>query len=150
MLKKELQVNELILIPVQPNDLTGHSDGMVRFYNENTILVNKFDESVSWMERYNRAIRLSGLEQIPFPFKHSEDKADNDEYTAHGCYINFAQIGKTIIFPQFGGEFSNMDKLALKRVEKFYPECAIEPINVDSISLHGGVLNCCTWNIHLR
>jgi agmatine deiminase len=149
MLKKELQVNDLIFIPVQPYDLTGHSDGMVRFYNENTLLVNEFDESISWMERFNRAIRLSGLKRIPFPYHASEKRADADEYTAHGCYINFAQIGKTIIFPQFGREFSKMDKLALKRVEKFYPDSAIEPINVDSISLHGGVLNCCTWNIHL-
>ncbi len=149
MLKKELQIDELFFIPVQPDDITGHSDGMVRFYNEITILVNDFDESISWMERFNRAIRLSGLVPILFPYQPTERRTEDGKLTAHGCYVNFAQIGKLIIFPQFGEEFSDTDRIAFKKLEELYPspEYTFETINADSIALEGGVLNCCTWNI---
>jgi agmatine deiminase len=147
-LKKGLKVNNIYFIPVQPEDITGHSDGMVRFFDENTILVNDFDESPSWMERFNRSIRKTGLNVIQFPYQPSKERKDG-EFTAHGCYINFAQIGKLIIFPQFGKEFSRTDKIALQRMEKLYPapNYIIETINADSSAWHGGVLNCCTWNI---
>jgi agmatine deiminase len=148
ILKKALRVNELIFLPVQPKDASGHSDGMVRFYDENTVLVNDFDESPTWMGKLNSSIRKAGLKIIPFPYQPSSTKK-NEEYTAHGCYINFAQIGKLIIFPQFGGDFENSDRIALQNINELYPspEYDIETINADSIAYHGGVLNCCTWNI---
>jgi agmatine deiminase len=149
LLKEALEVKEVIIIPKQPEDLSGHADGMVRFYNDNTILVNELSESPSWMDRLNRSIKLSGLKDIPFPYQYSERRNKVGEYTAHGCYINFAQIGKLIIFPQFGDEFSDTDVRALQKIQELYPapEYIIEPINADSIAWYGGVLNCCTWNI---
>lgn len=149
MLNDALDVNMLVIIPKQPNDLSGHSDGMVRFYNENTILVNEFDETQSWMDKFNRSIRLSGLEPIPFPYQYSERRNNGGEYTAHGCYINFAQIGKLIIVPQFGKEFADTDTRALNKIQELYPtpEYIVETINADSIAWNGGVLNCCTWNV---
>lgn len=147
-LKEALCVDDLYFLPVQPLDRSGHTDGMIRFYNEKTLLVNEFDESPSWMERFNRPIRSSGLETIPFPFIPSQ-RVKNYEYTAHGCYINFAQIGNLIIFPQFGKEFANTDNLALRKINELYPShnYQVEPINAESIAWYGGVLNCCTWNI---
>jgi len=148
MIKKALRINDLFFIPVQPYDLSGHSDGMVRFYNDSTLLVNEFFESSSWMNRLNLALLKTRLKSLPFPFKKSPHK-NRGEYTAHGCYINFAQIGKLIIFPQFGGEFSETDETALKRIKELYSdkEYVIETINCDSIAWDGGVLNCCTWNV---
>jgi agmatine deiminase len=147
-LKKALRIEELIFIPIQPQDITGHADGMVRFYNENTVLVNEFTESASWIDKLNRAILKAGLEIICFPYQESTRK-ENMEYTAHGCYINFAQIGKLIIFPQFGGEFSKSDEDALNKIKELYPspEYQVEPIDADQIAYNGGVINCCTWNI---
>lgn len=148
ILKKALCVDELIFIPIQPQDLTGHADGMVRFYDENTVLVNEFTDSPSWKDKLKRAIRKAGLEIIPFPYQESTIK-ENKEYTAHGCYINFAQIGNLIIFPQFGREFTNSDEVALNKIKELYPspKYQVETIDADSIAYNGGVLNCCTWNI---
>lgn len=147
-LKESLCIDDLFFLPVQPFDRSGHTDGMIRFYDEKTILVNEFNESPSWMERFNRSIRSSGLETIPFPYLQSH-KVKNYEYTAHGCYINFAQIGNLIVFPQYGKEFANTDNLALRTIKELYPSpnYQVEPINAESIAWYGGVLNCCTWNI---
>lgn len=151
ILKKELKVDEIFIIPRQPNDWSGHIDGMVRFYDEETLLVNDFSqETVSWKKRFDAAIRKTGLKIIELPYVHSERQAEDREYTAHGCYINFAQIGNTILFPQFGKEFGNYDALALNKAKELFkaPQYHVEPINADSISFEGGVLNCCTWNIY--
>lgn len=147
-LKEALHIDDLFFLPVQPKDTSGHSDGMLRFYDENTILLNEFNESPSWMDRLNRSIRSSRLTVIPFPYKPSSH-VNNKEYTAHGCYINFAQIGNLLIFPQFGKEFANTDNLALRKINELYPapNYQVEPINAESIAWYGGVLNCCTWNI---
>jgi agmatine deiminase len=150
ILRKALQVEEVFIIPKQPDDWSGHADGMLRFYDENTLLVNDFRQaSPSWRKRMESALKKTGLKIEEFPYRHSERRNDDGEYTAHGCYINFAQIGNTILFPQFGNEFANFDAQALKRVKELYkgPDFNIYPIEVDLLPSEGGVLNCCTWNI---
>ncbi|GAB6044508.1 hypothetical protein JCM11957_01060 [Caminibacter profundus] len=39
-IKNLLEVDELIIIPKQPWDMFGHTDGLIRFIDENTVLVN--------------------------------------------------------------------------------------------------------------
>jgi agmatine deiminase len=151
ILRKELQVDEIFIIPRQPNDWSGHADGMVRFYDEDTLIVNDFSlESPSWKKRFDAAIKKTGLKIIELPYVHSERRSEDGENTAHGCYINFAQVDDTILFPQFGKEFSNYDALALNKAKELFepPKYHVEPINADSIAFGGGVLNCCTWNIY--
>lgn len=36
-IKNQLQVNQVIIIPQEPNDFVGHADGMVRFIDEETV-----------------------------------------------------------------------------------------------------------------
>lgn len=149
ILRKELQVEGIFIIPRQPGDWSGHADGMLRFYDENTLLVNDFSqETPSWRKRMDLALKKTGLDIIEFPYVHSERKSDDGEYTAHGCYINFAQIGNTIFLPEFGEEFSIYDSVAFNKAKELYEGYTIVQINADSIAWDGGVLNCCTWNIH--
>jgi agmatine deiminase len=151
ILRKELCVDEILIIPRQPNDWSGHADGMVRFYDEDTLLVNDFSqESPSWKKRFDTAIKKTGLKIIELPYVHSERQAEDGEYTAHGCYINFAQVGDTILFPQFGKEFGNYDALGLNKAKELFKASKyhVVPVIVDSIAFEGGVLNCCTWNIY--
>ncbi len=150
ILRKELKVDDIFIIPRQPNDWSGHADGMVRFYDEHTLLVNYFtQESSSWRKRLDSAIRKTGLNTIDFPYVHSDRRTSDGEYTAHGCYINYADVGDTIFFPKFGNEFSNNDCMALDRAKELFkePKYQVLSVDADSIAWDGGVLNCCTWNI---
>jgi agmatine deiminase len=147
ILKKALKVDELYFIPVQPFDYTGHADGMVRFSDKDTLLVNDFSkESSTWRKKLYKALKQTGLEIIPFPYVHSDEKEDGD-WTAKGCYINYAQIGNLILFPQFK---INEDGKALQRINELYPEPKyyVETIDTNLIAREGGVLNCITWNIY--
>ena len=78
MLRKALGVAELHFIPVQPYDYTGHADGMVRFLNENTLLVNDYSstkESDSWQKKFYKAIDKIEIDVIPFPYAVFEKKS---------------------------------------------------------------------------
>ena len=54
-----LQVNQVIFIPVEPGDDTGHSDGMVRFVDEQTVVANDY----SGIE-VSRKFKDRGLRQL--------------------------------------------------------------------------------------
>lgn len=146
-LLKALRIDELYFIPVQPYDLTGHADGMVRFYDENTLLVNKFvQETNSWCKKLEYALNKTRLNIIEFPYIPSDEEIEG-EWTAKGCYINYAQIGNLIIFPQFN---INEDGNALRRIMELFPEPEyhVEPIDATVVAKEGGVMNCLTWNTY--
>ena len=145
ILKKDLGVNKVYLIPKAPYDYTGHADGMIRFINENDLLVADYsNESNSWRKKMDKALEKTGLNIIPFPSEVVEEKNEDSDYTAKGIYINFAQIGNIILFPQFK---LDSDGIALEKTKKLYPKCKVIPVNSNEIANDGGVLNCITWNI---
>jgi agmatine deiminase len=144
-LKKTLQVELLYLIPSQPNDMTGHSDGMVRFLDDHTLLVADYSgEKDYWKTRYRNALQKTGLRLIDFPAVNTEIKSDDGNYTAIGCYINFAWIGDVILFPQFN---LPEDEAALKTAREIFSGDKVIPIPCKDLAMDGGVLNCVTWNV---
>lgn len=146
-LKETLRLEHLWLIPWQPYDSSRHSDGMVRFLNSRRLLVASYEnESDSWKAKYRRALEKTGLELIPFPAVTVNEKNEYGDYIATGCYINFAWIGNTILFPQFGLE---EDAEALALIQQLMPINKVVPVDCASLAYYGGVLNCCTWNTFL-
>ncbi|MCP2044413.1 agmatine deiminase family protein [Pontibacter sp. HSC-36F09] len=146
-LQHALQVEELYLIPEQPDDMTGHSDGMVRFLDDHTLLVADYEKhSKSWKARYERTLRRTGLQLVKFPNVLSEERDDDGEYTAIGCYINFAWIGKVILFPQFD---IPEDAEALQTARSIFSDYEVIPIPARELAIDGGVLNCVTWNVQV-
>ncbi len=144
-LKSSLRVENLYLLPEQPYDMTGHSDGMVRLLGDHTLLVADFqNESVSWKAKYCKALQKTGLTIIDFPGVTTNLKNSSGDYTAIGCYINFAWIGNIILFPQFG---LPEDKEALREAKHLFKDCSVMPIASSDLAMEGGVLNCVTWNI---
>ncbi len=154
-IKNELQnllnINDIFTLPKFPYDYTGHSDGMVRFVDENKLLVSEFSSSSkSWQKKMNSVlnkIEKSGIKIIPFPDVQIDDKNKDGDYTAKGNYINFAQIGNYILFPQF--DLKKEDSQALKKITEIYTDkdYKIIPVLSNEIANDGGVLNCITWNI---
>jgi agmatine deiminase len=147
-LKKELDVENVFLIPKAPYEATGHADGMVRFLNETDLLVaDYFNESISWRAKMEKALKKTGLNIISYPTEVVEEKNEDGDSVAKGVYINFAQIGKVILFPQFG---LNTDIIALNRTKELFSDCKVVPINSNEIAIDGGVFNCITWNIKIE
>lgn len=137
-----LEVDKIFIIPEQPNDFTGHSDGMVRFVDDETIIVNDYkSENCSFRKAFDRAIQNTGLqyEIIPYnPYK-------NATYAeANGDYINYLQMENVVIVPVFGLE---EDEQAIRQFEKIFAGQLLVTLPSNEIANAGGVLNCITWNI---
>ena len=160
MIKNDLEVQEVIIVPRLSGDWLGHTDGMVRFLNENEVLVSNFDfllKDPEISEHLKSQIRkfYSILEndhklkihKMPY-YEYPDDKHDGHS-TANGCYINYLQVNSLVILPQFNKPVE--DKDALKKFKEIFKPKGIkvEPIDATEVTKHQGVINCVTWNIKL-
>ena len=137
-----LQVDKIYFVPEQPSDFTGHSDGMVRFLDGHTVIINDYNQEKEWFRRaFEIAIHNTGLDYITIPYNVYNNK---NNIHANGDYINYLQTENTVIIPTFG---IKEDDLAVKRLETIFTGKKIRTIDSNEIADDGGVLNCITWNI---
>lgn len=134
---------EIIIIPAQKGDMTGHADGMVRFVNRNTILGNRLaDEYKYWREGMQKVIEKYDLKYIDIPFI-TDIKDPNHPLSAMGIYVNYLEVKDLIVLPVFGRD---EDKQVVDIIQKAFPDKVIETINYNEVAQEGGLLNCTTWN----
>ena len=134
---------EIIIIPAQNGDYTGHADGMVRFVNRNTILGNSLESEFKyWRDGMQKVINQYDLKYIDVPFFEQKDRKHPD--SAIGIYVNYLEVNNLIVVPVFGRE---EDKQAIDIIQKAFPDKIIETINYNDVAQEGGLLNCTTWVI---
>lgn len=137
-----LQIEKLIFIPQLPDDFTGHADGMVRFLDENTVVISNFKKEKQFFQRaFKLALQNAGLDMITIPYNVYENISI---YHANGCYINYLELGDIIIIPIFG---KKEDDDALKQLETIFSGKQIGTIECNEIAREGGVLHCISWAI---
>lgn len=141
----KLLESEVIIIPAQHGDMTGHADGMVRFVNKGTILGNRLaDEYKYWREGMQKVIVQYGLRYIDVPFL-TDIKDPKHPISAIGIYVNYLEVNDLIVLPVFGREEDNQVVNILKEA---FPDRTIETINYNEVAQEGGLLNCSTWVIN--
>ncbi len=132
---------EIIIIPAENDDMTGHADGMVRFVSRNTILGNKLaDEYKYWREGMEKVIEQYGLKYIDVPFFLPKDP--KHPHSAIGVYVNYLEVNNLIVLPVFGRD---EDKQAVDVLRQAFPDRVIETIDYNDVAQEGGLLNCTTW-----
>lgn len=141
-LQELLEIDYLYLVPEQPGDFTGHSDGMVRFIDEHTVVVNDYSkENEVFRRAFEIAIHNTGLECITLPYSVDQNKSNAQ---ANGDYINYLQMENCIIVPTFN---IPADESAIRKLEEIFTGQTIKTIDSNEIANEGGVLNCISWNI---
>jgi agmatine/peptidylarginine deiminase len=134
---------EIIIIPAENDDMTGHADGMVRFVNRNIILGNNLEaEYKYWRERMQKVIEKYNLKYINMPFFVPKDS--KHPLSAVGVYVNYLEVDNLIVLPVFGKEEDNQ---AITIIKEAFPGKAVETIDYNDVALEGGLLNCTTWVI---
>ena len=135
---------EIIVIPAQNGDYTGHADGMVRFINHDTILGNNRSEEYKyWSNGIEKVLKDKKLKYIDVPFFYGYKDSKHPE-NAIGIYVNYLEVGNLIVLPIFEVE-GNRDAEAIDAFKQIFPDKIIETINYNEVALEGGVLNCSTW-----
>jgi len=136
---------KVIIIPKEPNDYTGHSDGVIKYYDNETVLINNYKptDKREFQRRLTKELKNQGLKTIEIPY----NPYDNPDYDmADGLYINYLQMDKFILLPTFE---KKEDEIAYRQFEQLFSGQTIETIDSRQISADGGVLNCITWNIKI-
>ncbi len=141
---------EIIIIPAYKviYDFTGHADGMMRFVDNNTVLVNNIEQDLKYMrDRIIESLNNANLKFINFPWFEHKIKGNKDH--AIGIYLNYLEVGNLIVMPVFGVS-GNKDAEALAKLKEVFPNKNIETIDYNDIALTGGILNCTTWIVRKR
>ncbi|RLD56587.1 MAG: hypothetical protein DRJ01_15035 [Bacteroidetes bacterium] len=141
-LKKVFKVKNVIIIPWDKQENFGHADGMIRFINDKTVLMNGYLEEDKSMQIMFDRLRVNNIE---WKFLQYHVKEENKKNWA---YINFLQLKDLILVPKLGIE---EDEQALEQIRdyfsEFYQPDKILPVSVKTIIKGGGALNCISWNI---
>ncbi len=141
-LKELFQVDKLFFIPKDKYDCTGHADGMVRFIDDKTVLINDYSkDDKTFQMNFRMALHNASLECIEVPYNPYKNKT---YMQANGGYINFLQMNNVVIIPTFG---MKEDDEAEKLFQKHFAGQTIKTIDCNEIANEGGVLNCISWNI---
>jgi agmatine deiminase len=139
-LLKSFEFEELIFIPTDPDDEFGHADGMVRFLDSDTVLINSYNEKDRELQSSLKSIlKNSNLNWIEIPYNPYSNKTDEQ---ANGVYINYLQIKDIIFLPTFG---IKEDDIAIRLLEQYFK--TVVPVESNVIADEGGILNCISWNI---
>lgn len=141
-LQNLFQVDSLYFVPWDKNDFTGHADGMVRFIDSSTVLINDYSKEDPKFQRYFRkALHSAGLGCIELPYNPPNDPKS---ISARGLYLNYLQMKQAIIVPTFKTKY---DEKAIKVLEQVFKGQSIATIDSNELADQGGILNCITWNI---
>lgn len=129
------------MIPWDKGCVFGHSDGMVRFINNNTVLISGFYEQVD--SKFKDSL-LKPLEKAKLNCEWL--RCAKKESESNIAYINFLQTEDIILIPSMDRK---EDDEALEQLATHFPNYSnsgkIRQINLSEIVRHGGALNCISW-----
>ena len=134
-LQDTFEVEKIILIPWDKSEEYGHSDGMIRFIDKETVVIQYYLKDYAQLLT---PIKQAGLkiEYIDYNVK----KKDSRDW----AYLNFLQTKDLILIPKFGIEH---DDQAFEQIKGLYSTYAgkIHQIDMNETVRFGGALNCISW-----
>lgn len=134
---EELFQVELVIIPWDKYEEYGHADGMVRYIDDNHVLINNYCD-------FDKSFRNKLLSSLSPKFEVSELHYEAKRPSKYNwAYINFLLTGDVMLIPEFG---IIEDEQAYQQLGELY-HVKLKPIDVRSIVAKGGALNCISWNL---
>jgi agmatine/peptidylarginine deiminase len=137
------EVDKVVLIPWDEECIYGHADGMLRFINNDKVLISGFYEKID--EKLKNWI-LESLEKAKLDWdwlRVSETEVDDNI-----AYINFLQTKDLILVPALNRA---EDDIAIEQISKHFTayksKKIIDIVDLREIVRHDGALNCITWTI---
>lgn len=142
-LKELFLVDNIVIIPMDIDEpIFGHSDGMVRFTDDKTVLYQGYfnDYDSEFKKGFFDELDKFGIEFTPLKFEVEHEHKNN------WAYLNFLQTKDLIMLPEL--KSVKEDKQALNQIIKYFPdygEDRIILVHLDAVISEGGALNCISW-----
>jgi agmatine deiminase len=142
-LKELFEVDKIVIIPWDKSEPYGHADGMIRFIDDSTVLINGYFRECS--KKFQKKF-FGSLEQNELKYIELTYNVPNPNEELNWAYINFLQTKDLIIIPKFGIE---EDQQAFEQIKKYYHEYSnrnrIFQVDMNETAKFDGALNCITW-----
>jgi len=133
-----------IIVPREPCDPIGHSDGLVRFIDDDRVVVNDYSKGDPlYGRRLERALARHGLSIHKLPYR-PDMRSKSTIPPATGNYVNFLRVGNLVIVPAHG---IPEDGEAVRVLQELLPKATIISLDCQEIACEGGCWNCVSWAV---
>ena len=130
---------EVILIPWDTEEKTGHADGMIRSLGSGKLLMNCYADMDP---NLGNAIKKALGNRFDIQELKYGDMCRENSW----CHLNFLVLRNAILVPTAS---IASDKVALKQLENIIGKKCI-PISMAKIISEGGALHCISWSMNTR
>ena len=133
---------EPVFIPWDANEIYGHTDGVVRFIDDDTVLMTNYAQwDAKMARRFRRCLEphFRTVHELRFDVR--------KPYRNNWAYIKWLQTDKVLILPKFNVP---EDDQALSQVAALMPEYdgRIEMVDATDLTRYEGCLNCASWTVY--
>jgi agmatine/peptidylarginine deiminase len=141
-LQDRLGVESVALIPEEAGDTTGHSDGMVMWVSENTLLINQYDEPFrsQVLDAIYEAMPDVEIVEVEADYQYAVWK---DFVSACGLNANSILTNHFIYVPTFGNP---QDDVFIEMIQ-LHTEREIITIDAQDVCFMGGSVRCLAWQV---
>lgn len=154
---------KIIIIPMEPGDSLGHSDGICKIIDEKTVLINDyssiFDKDKRFI-KYSKALiqlfKSEGFNVELMPYGHGDWDwemteaqfrqicPEGDDFNpGFGYFLNFLMVKGLILMPAMK---LRKDTEGMATLRRLFPGFNVVAIDCAKLSLEGGLLHCVSAN----
>ena len=139
VLREELGVKQVAILPADPEDRLAHADGMAAFIASNVVAVTRYDEPfrTAVLGELRAAFPDVDIVEIESP-PGGPPAADAAFGSAHGLYVNATVTDRHIYVPIFG---IPADAAALERF-RARTDREVVPVDAHKVAALGGSVRC--------
>lgn len=151
---KHIGITQLLILPEEPGDATGHIDGMLMFtgsdhlvlaqypedHIEENIFLNDIEQKIK--ENINGELKITRILNGPISDKHLEGIG-----SASGNHINYFSMGDDFYFPCYGIKEDLIAKESLELILKNKNIIDVNTTEINELADRGGVLHCMSWGV---
>ncbi len=145
--RHDFGINHITWLNWDRTEIYGHSDGIVRYVDDNRILMtNYYEYDEDMTASFRKALEHDGYKVTELRYStYSSQRKDDDLSWA---YINYLQTSKVIIVPLLGIE--NQDREALEHIQELFPDTAVKGVYAVPLLNEEGGFNCFCWTVKSR
>jgi agmatine deiminase len=126
-------------------DWIGHPDGVVRFLDDDWVVINDYSEvDPTYGDELVRILGRHRLQVEVLPYIVDAEPRRGEIGSAVGNRVNFLRVGNLVVMPVYG---IPQDDAAIRKMETFLPGTDVVPLPSSELAREGGVGNCVSWTI---
>lgn len=142
-LKVLLKVEHVAIIPSDDPEGLAHADGMLMFVDENTLVVNRYDEPFRSSALNELKNAFPDIKIVEIDVEFDTEVWDEDFPSACVIYTNALITNNYIYLPLYD---SHLDISAIKTVYQ-YTDKKVVPVNAGKVCYMGGSVRCLGWQV---